>query len=71
MEELKVGSKNARLIVLVFGLLFTFVPLGVELYYIVFHSTIVLFLPFLVMFPGGIGALYAFFHKDTNWTQYD
>ena len=65
------GSQKARLFVFVFGLLFTLIPAGVELYFIFFKRTIFLFLPFLVMFPGGIAALYAVFSKRTNWAQYD
>lgn len=64
-------SQKVRLFVFVFGLLFTLIPVGVELYYFFFHRTILLFLPFLFMFPGGLGAIYAVFSKKTNWTQYD
>lgn len=65
------GSQKARLFVLIFGLVFTLLPLSVELYYLFYKQTILLFLPSIVMFPGGLGALYAVSSKKTNWAQYD
>ena len=65
------GGQKARLTVLVCGILFIAVPVGVELYYILAKRTIFVFLPFLIMLPGGVGALFAVFSKKTNWSQYD